>query len=201
MELAKEEKCEFLPFHSPERVNTKDGRISSMTFLRTEQDDEGRWVADEEQPVTIRADFIISAFGSGLTDQSGELIHIPPQIPSLDREELLYLITAVSIVIEAMAPVKLNRWSLPEADSSTMATSEADVFCGGDLAGVAQTTVESVNDGKQASWFIHKYLQVRFCSRRVNRPFAVEMVQYDFSVPVQAQRVHSRHTQSPQVLH
>ena len=42
----------------------------------------------------------------------------------------------------------------------TMETSEPWVFCGGDLAGVAQTTVESVNDGKQASWHIHKYLQV-----------------------------------------
>ena len=42
----------------------------------------------------------------------------------------------------------------------TIKTSEPWVFCGGDLAGVAQTTVESVNDGKQASWHIHKYLQV-----------------------------------------
>ena len=28
------------------------------------------------------------------------------------------------------------------------------------MAGVANTTVESVNDGKQAAWFIHQYLQV-----------------------------------------
>ena len=28
------------------------------------------------------------------------------------------------------------------------------------MGGVAQTTVESVNDGKQASWHIHRYLQV-----------------------------------------
>lgn len=73
MELAKEEKCEFLPFHSPKKVNIKDDCIRSMTFLRTEQDDDGKWVEDEEQPVTIKADVIISAFGSGLTDKSGEL--------------------------------------------------------------------------------------------------------------------------------
>lgn len=60
-----------------------------------------------------------------------------------------------------MKPVKLNRWGLPEVNDVTMQTSESDVFCGGDLAGVAQTTVESVNDGKQASWNIHKYLQVK----------------------------------------
>ena len=59
-----------------------------------------------------------------------------------------------------MAPIKLNKWGLPVLNDETMQSSEADVFCGGDLAGVAQTTVESVNDGKQASWHIHKYLQV-----------------------------------------
>jgi len=41
-----------------------------------------------------------------------------------------------------------------------MSSSEPGVFCGGDIAGVANTTVESVNDGKQASWHLHKYLQV-----------------------------------------
>ena len=43
-----------------------------------------------------------------------------------------------------------------------MSTSEPGVFSGGDLAGVANTTVESVNDGKTASWYIHKYIQVNF---------------------------------------
>ena len=61
-----------------------------------------------------------------------------------------------------MSPVKLNQWGTPEVDPVTMVTSESDVFCGGDLGGVAQTTVESVNDGKQASWHIHKYLQASF---------------------------------------
>lgn len=59
-----------------------------------------------------------------------------------------------------MQPLKMNRWGLPEIDNDTMQSSEPWVFCGGDLAGVAQTTVESVNDGKTASWYIHKYLQV-----------------------------------------
>jgi len=43
-----------------------------------------------------------------------------------------------------------------------MTSSEPDIFAGGDIAGVAQTTVESVNDGKQASWFIHRFLQSKF---------------------------------------
>lgn len=44
-----------------------------------------------------------------------------------------------------------------------MQTSEPWVFAGGDIVGVANTTVESVNDGKQASWYIHKYIQVGIC--------------------------------------
>jgi dihydropyrimidine dehydrogenase (NADP+) len=63
-------------------------------------------------------------------------------------------------VIDAMQPIKFNQWNLPEVDTDTMQSSEPWVFCGGDIAGVAQTTVESVNDGKQASWHLHKYLQV-----------------------------------------
>lgn len=60
-----------------------------------------------------------------------------------------------------MSGVKLNRWGLPEVDSGTMqSVSNPQVFVGGDLAGVAETTVESVNDGKTAAWYMHCYLQV-----------------------------------------
>lgn len=132
MELAKEEKCEFLPFMSPRQVMKKGGRVSGMEFVRTEQDDDGNWIEDEEETIRIKADYVISAFGSGLSE---------------------------SDVVDAMKPIKMNKWGLPEVNTDTMTTSEPWVFCGGDLAGVAQTTVESVNDGKTASWYIHKYLQ------------------------------------------
>ena len=32
------------------------------------------------------------------------------------------------------------------------------IFCGGDLTGNG-TTVEATNDGKTASWYLHKYIQ------------------------------------------
>lgn len=41
-----------------------------------------------------------------------------------------------------------------------MQSSHEKVWIGGDMAGVAETTVESVNDGKTAAWYMHKYLQV-----------------------------------------
>lgn len=64
------------------------------------------------------------------------------------------------IVLDALSPIKLNQWNLPEVDLKTHQTSLPQVFCGGDLAGTANTTVESVNDGKTAAWYMHCHLQV-----------------------------------------
>ncbi|TNN60412.1 Dihydropyrimidine dehydrogenase [NADP(+)] [Liparis tanakae] len=140
MELAREEQCEFLPFLSPREVIMKNGRVAGLQFCRTEQTEDGDWLEDEEQVVRLKADYIISAFGSMLNE---------PQVS------------------EAMAPVKMNRWGTPEVNTDTMQTSEPWVFAGGDIAGLANTTVESVNDGKQASWHLHRYMQ-SLCGRSVD---------------------------------
>lgn len=71
MELAKEEKCEFLPFLSPRKVVLKGGQIVAMEFVRTEQDSEGNWKEDEDQVVRLKANVVISAFGSVLSDSKG----------------------------------------------------------------------------------------------------------------------------------
>uniref|UniRef100_A0A915E7P0 Dihydropyrimidine dehydrogenase [NADP(+)] n=1 Tax=Ditylenchus dipsaci TaxID=166011 RepID=A0A915E7P0_9BILA len=132
MEAAREEKCEFMPFMSPCRVNLKDDRIISMEFTKTEQDLEGNWYDDKDQSLTLKADWVISAFGSDLID---------PQVKA------------------ALAPLKTNKYGLPVVDKLSQSTSEPWVFAGGDFGGVAETTVESVNDGKVAAWNMHKYLQ------------------------------------------
>ena len=72
MDLAKEERCEFMPFLSPRKVISKDGHVRAMEFARTEQDDDGNWIEDDEQIVRLKADFVISAFGSGLSDPEGK---------------------------------------------------------------------------------------------------------------------------------
>lgn len=71
MELAKEEQCEFLPFLSPHEVIMKNGRIAGLQFCRTEQTEEGEWLEDQEQVVKLKADYVISAFGSMLSDPQG----------------------------------------------------------------------------------------------------------------------------------
>ncbi|EDW51287.1 GM13670 [Drosophila sechellia] len=131
VELARDERCELLPYLSPRKVIVKDGLITAMEFCRTEQNENDEWVEDEEQTQRLKANFVISAFGSGLEDQD---------------------------IKAALAPLQF-RGELPVVDRVTMQSSVKQVFLGGDLAGVANTTVESVNDGKVAAWSIHCQLQ------------------------------------------
>ena len=58
-----------------------------------------------------------------------------------------------------MSPINLTRSGAPEVSKTTYVTSEPWVFSGGDVAGVAETTAEAVNDGKVAAWNMHNYLQ------------------------------------------
>jgi len=43
----------------------------AIEFYRTEQDENDKWVEDVEQLTRLKADFIISAFGSDLYDLEG----------------------------------------------------------------------------------------------------------------------------------
>ena len=71
-------------------------------------------------------------------------------------------------------PVRLTKWNLPVLNLETMVTSEPDVFVGGDVGGVTNTTAESVNDGKQAARYVHQYLQVFVCSSHVCETLSLE---------------------------
>ena len=55
---------------------TKDGHIVAMEFCRTEQLDDGSWTIDDEQMVKLKADFVISAFGSELGQSDGMEMNI-----------------------------------------------------------------------------------------------------------------------------
>lgn len=132
VELAREEKCELIPFMSPTKVITKNGKITHVEFCRTEKDENGKWIEDFDQIVRLKANFVISAFGSGLVDPD---------------------------IIEALSPVSLNSWGLPDMNDQTQQTNVPNIFCGGDLGGYSGTTVESVNDGKTAAWYMHCFIQ------------------------------------------
>ncbi|VDK62219.1 unnamed protein product [Cylicostephanus goldi] len=69
----------------------------------------------------IKADYVITCFGSSLQDKD---------------------------VIAAMSPVKVNKGGFVQVDKNNQTTNVPWVFAGGDVAGVAETAVEAVNDGK-----------------------------------------------------
>ena len=131
-DAVRDEKCKFVPFPTLKKVTAAQGRVKSQQFCQMEQDDKGDWFEDEEQVVTLKCDFIISAFGSGLFSAK---------------------------IKETMPLVRLSSWGGPEMDVMKMTASEDWVFCGGDLAGVAETAVEAVNNDKIVARSMHKYLQ------------------------------------------
>lgn len=91
-----------------------------MEFVRTEQAFDGTWVEDPDQTVRLKADFVISAFGSTLVNKT---------------------------VKEALQPMQFTRDGHAHVDRLTMTSYENPwLFCGGDLAGVSETTVEAVNN-------------------------------------------------------
>lgn len=60
-----------------------------------------------------------------------------------------------------MDGIEFDSWgSTPKIDPLTMTTSMPGVFCGGDVAGTAETAVEAAADGKIAAWSMHRHLQV-----------------------------------------
>lgn len=150
MSLAVEEKCEFIPFVAPKQIllssissddsdgnqiERKSAKILGMEFYRTELvDDSGDKIeVDKDQIMRLKADYIISAFGSHIDDND---------------------------LIDALSPINLDQASgLPKLDPQTMMCSVPGVFCGGDLSGITETTVEAVNDGKTAAWNINNYLK------------------------------------------
>lgn len=75
----------------------------------------------------IKADFIISAFGSKNTQAS---------IEGLIRDE--------------NGSMAINRRTMQNKD-------KPHIFAGGDIIG-SQNLVDAVNDGKVASWFIHRHI-------------------------------------------
>lgn len=136
VDVAKDENCEFLPYHQPKKVVLdKDGRIVALELFKMEKDASGEYHVDQEQYLKIKCDFVISAFGSGVESEP---------------------------LIKALAPLKLNSAGTGDVDALTLRSKHAPwLFVGGDLAGNGMT-VEASNDGKHAAWSIHQFLQASY---------------------------------------
>ena len=71
-------------------------------------DENGVWSEDDEQVTTLKANFVISAFGSSLFDRK---------------------------VISALEPLKPNKYGTIDVDLKTGKTNIPWIFSGGDIAG------------------------------------------------------------------
>ena len=156
--LAKNERAEFLPYCQPKRVNVnkETGKISSIEMWKMEKNDDGSWARDDDQILTLKCDYIISAFGSALGDISEE--------------------------IKSVADI--NSWGQVVVDPNTLQTKTSGVFAGGDCIG-SGLTVEAANDGKTAAWGIHSSIQ-NLSEEEIKKPklpaFHTEVDDVDISV-------------------
>jgi len=91
-ELAKEERCEFLPYMQPKQVVVKNGRIVALELFKMEKGDDGEYHIDEDQFIRLKCDFVISAFGSCI---DSDLRH-------------------------TLAPLTFDKWGVAQIDTQTM---------------------------------------------------------------------------------
>lgn len=49
-------------------------QIESIEFCRNEQTENGEWIEDANQTTKLKANFVISAFGSVLSERDGRLL-------------------------------------------------------------------------------------------------------------------------------
>ena len=134
VDVARWERCEFLPYCEPKRVLTKGGRIVGLEMYKMEKDSSGVWRADDDQFIRVKCDFVISAFGSRVSER----------------------------LAPALAPLTLTRHGHADVDPLSLQSRSAKwLFCGGDLVGNG-LTVEASNDGKHAAWGLHKHVQNSF---------------------------------------
>jgi len=130
-EAAREEKCEFIPYSLPKQLIVRDGHIVGMELYKMDTNDKGESIMDEDQFIRMKCDFVISAFGS--------------QVPDSLRPHV--------------TPLTINKWGCANVNEETGQSQDSEyIFCGGDIIGNGMT-VEAANDGKTASWNIHKYIQ------------------------------------------
>ena len=130
-DIPKKEGVEVLPYCTPNEVVCRDGKVFLVEFLKMEKNAEGRWVPDEDQSLRIKCQFVISAFGSMVGDEA---------------------------VINACKPGGFTQWGRLDCKEGGQSNSVPWLFAGGDLVG-ATMTVEATNDGKVASWHMHKHIQ------------------------------------------
>lgn len=164
--LAFEEGVRFKPNCRVTRIVGADGRVKGVRGVEIRWKRAGRFVPENAKDVpgsafSLPADVVVEAIGAGLSD------------------ELRTMLTGL----------KRLRGGRPRTDADTLNTSDARIFCGGDLAAVGKTVASCVQDGKKVADAIaaafpltrlvtvpvrsRPSLEIEFCGLRFNNPFCL----------------------------
>lgn len=133
---AREELVEFLPYCAPKRVLLDDERkkIVGLELYKMEKQKDGSYTKDEDQVLKVKCDYIVSAFGSELPSAlASEVAKLSPTALASNGKKIN--------VAAATGQIDGCKWA----------------FAGGDCTS-GTITVEAANDGKTASWSMHKFL-------------------------------------------
>jgi formate dehydrogenase major subunit len=129
---------------APQRVLTKDGRVSGLECLRMELGEPDASGRRSPKPVrgsefVVDCDFILAAIGQSTTVKDLIDGHVPGMLP---LGEVL----------------NLTRWETIEANERTFETSVEGVFAGGDVVTGAATAIEAIAAGRKAAYAIDQYV-------------------------------------------
>ncbi|XP_026816889.1 dihydropyrimidine dehydrogenase [NADP(+)] [Rhopalosiphum maidis] len=180
LEGAMRERCELVPHSQPVKFlfrkvsGSGTDRIRAVQFRRTDVDDlepQQNSADDEDHSAddlfVLRADCVVSAFGSRLPKELAEAL--APYARVDERTGRVCVDTQTG---------RCEWWK--DGDDKQERRTPPPVWCGGDAscatgstADPSQTTVESANDGKTAAYHIHQYLQELYGYRIQNHQSSV----------------------------
>ena len=123
------EKINFISNLTPHKLLKDNGIAVGMEFDQYFKNDKGKYEITEEK-LKIKADYIISAFGSTNEQQP------------------------IEVLVKENGKSAIDRYTGQHK-------SKKHIFAGGDIIGT-QNLVDAVNDGKVASWFMHKHIGSKY---------------------------------------
>jgi len=123
------ERINFIPYSLPKKAVIENNKVTSVEFTQYMPDKNGKYQESKEEHMKISCDYLITAFGSENGNKSVTDILMNKQTGKVDYSKSTY-------------QHKIHK----------------DIYVGGDITGI-ENLVDAVNDGKVASWFIHKDVQ------------------------------------------
>lgn len=147
LEDAEEEKVEIVENHAPKTFIYANGKLVGMEFEQLEWSEvDGKQKSTVIGTVTIPCDSVILAIGQ---DNA---------FPWIERD----------------IGIEFDKWNMPAVDKTTMQSTRAAVFFGGDAAWGPQNIIWAVEHGHQAAVSIHQFCQGLSVAER--QPFGMNLV-------------------------